>query len=76
MTQRDENQAAYRRLQADIDQRYPQGTFVAIDGGKIVADALSFEELDGLLAAKRLNAREVLVGEVGAVYPEFVNIFM
>lgn len=42
MQKREENQAAYRRLKPIIAQTYPQGRFVAIDEGQIVADAASF----------------------------------
>lgn len=37
------NQSAYRQLQGLIARTYPPGRFVAISGGRIVADAETFE---------------------------------
>ncbi len=76
MTRRDENQAAFRRLQPAIDRDYPKGRFVAIDGGKIVADGATFEEVDRLLNAMGCTSRDVLLVEAGEEYPEYVTIFL
>ena len=68
------NQAAYRRLREFIRAKYPQGRFVGIAGGKIVADAASFRELDAMLHEMGFNSRDALVVEAGVDYPEMVII--
>jgi hypothetical protein len=70
------NQAAYRQLAGIIQQNYPRGRFVAISGGKIVADAACFEDLDSLLQRMGLESSEVLVVQAGVEYPESVVIFV
>ena len=73
---RDENQAAYRRLKPVIDRTYPHGWFVAIDGGRIIADAATFEELSAALAALGKDSPHVLVAEAGEdMHPESGVIF-
>lgn len=75
-TNRELNQAAFRQLKPSIDRGYACGQFVAIDGGQIVADASTFEELDQVLAAAGNNSRDVLVVQSGHDYPENVDIFV
>lgn len=69
------NQAAYRQLGDFIRDNYPQGRFVGIAGGKIVADAGSFAELDALLNEMGLTSPDVLVAEAGIEYPASATIF-
>ncbi|HJT33849.1 MAG TPA: hypothetical protein VJ783_17515 [Pirellulales bacterium] len=69
------NQAAYRRLRNAIDNDYPQGRFIAIASGKIVADAMSFGELDVTLNQMGFDSPEVLVIQAGVEYPESATIF-
>ena len=69
------NQAAFRRLAGQITRSYPQGRFVAIAGGKIVADAASFNELDSSLRALGQDSPDVLVVQAGVEYPESAVIF-
>ena len=76
MTQRDKNQAAFRRLEPAIGRDYAKGRFVAIADARIVADAATIEELDSLLSAQGVSPRDVLVVEAGAEYPERVTIFL
>jgi hypothetical protein len=58
-----------------IEQKYPGGRFVAISGGKIVADGASFEDLDSLLHGMGLESSDVLVVQAGVEYPKSVVIF-
>ncbi len=69
-----ENQTAFRRLQTTIDTTYPAGRFVALDGGQIIADAATFEELTKVLAAAGQDSPEVLVVQAGGYYPKSVNL--
>jgi hypothetical protein len=66
----EENNATYWRLRPTIDANYPKGWAVAIDGGRIIADARTFEELERLLTAQGADSREVLVAEAGFEYPQ------
>ena len=74
-TEESTNQAAYRRLRNSIDSGYPRGRFVAIAGGKIVADAERFGELDLMLDQMGFDSPEVLVIQAGVEYPESATIF-
>lgn len=70
------DEAAYRRLKPSIDRTYPHGRFVAVDGGRVVADAASFRELESALAAGGYDARDVLVVQAGEeMHPETGVIF-
>jgi hypothetical protein len=68
------NQAAYRQLRSFIQQNYPTGRFIAISGGKIIADAGHFEELNSILHQMGNDSPEVLVVQAGVDYPETVTI--
>lgn len=46
MNERQVNQAAFRQLNGFIQQTYSPGRFLAISGGKVIADAVDFEGLD------------------------------
>jgi len=69
------NQAAYRQLCSIIQKTYPPGRFLAISGGKIIADAAGFEELNAILHRMGNSSPEVLVVQAGVDYPETVTIF-
>jgi hypothetical protein len=69
------NQAAFRQLSIHIQQTYPPGRFLAISGGKIVADAARFDELNAMLHQLGNHSAEVLVVRAGVDYPETVTIF-
>lgn len=70
-----QNQAAYRQLRDFIRENYPQGRFIGFAGGKIVADAGSFAELDVMLNQMGFTSPDVLVAEAGIDYPENATIF-
>jgi hypothetical protein len=72
--ERDLNEAAYRQLKDTIATTYPHGQYVAIFGGKIIADAPTFRDLDTLLHERGIDSPDVLVVEAGVDYPEFVMI--
>jgi hypothetical protein len=72
---RDRSQQALRALKPEIDRVYPSGRFVAISGGKVVADADSFDQLDGMLRARGLGPDDALVIQAGVEYPEYAVIF-
>lgn len=57
--------AAYAILKKVIDDRYPYGRFVAIAGGKLVADAESLERLKAPLAAVGLTLDDVAIDQAG-----------
>jgi hypothetical protein len=69
------NQSAYRQLQGFIARTYPPGRFVAISGGRIVADAETFEELDATLHHMGFHTPDVLVVQAGVEYPETAVLF-
>jgi hypothetical protein len=69
-----ENNATFRRLKPGIDETYPQGRYVAIDDGRILADAATFPELDTALRAMGHEIRQVLVVQAGTEYSEHVTI--
>ena len=69
------NHAAYRRLKGSIARAYESGRFVAIAGGRIVADADDFNELRTRLTALGKDSPDVLVVQAGVDYPESAVIF-
>ena len=73
--ERQQNQTVYRQLKNSIDKTYATGRFVAIAGGKVIADAPRFDELDALLHQQGHHSADLLVVQAGADYPETVTIF-
>lgn len=69
------NQNAYHQLRDFIGLNYPHGRFVGIAGGKIIADADTFKELDDMLNRLGFTSPDVLVAEAGVAYPEEAIIF-
>ncbi len=57
--------AAYAILKKSMDERYPYGRFVAIAGGKLVADAESIEQLEVALSAIGLTLDQVAIDQAG-----------
>ena len=53
------NEAAYRRMEEAIKDRYPFGQFVAIAGGEIVGDANDFLTLHKALKDTGRDPRKV-----------------
>jgi hypothetical protein len=70
------NEQAFRGMKAKLDARFPAGHLIAIDGGVVIADAASVDELRPLVIAAGKNPRDVLVVEAGAEYPEFATILL
>lgn len=68
------NQAAYLRLRDEIAVTYPKGRFVAIDDGRVVADAGSFEAIDGRLRELGVPRLRGLVVLAGDDTPDFIDI--
>ena len=68
------NQAAYQRLKHEIAEKYPLNRFVAIGGGKIIADTETFDAMLLNLVEIGWNPRDVMVVKAGAFVPDFVNI--
>src|SRR5437899_3189074 len=76
MTQEQQlNHHAYRTLRDTINQTYSQGRFLAISGGRIIADANRFEELHARLHDLGNDSPQVLIVQAGVDYPETVTIF-
>src|SRR5262245_35333494 len=63
------NMAAYYVLKETIDSKYPPKQFVAIAGGKIVADDADFGKLQEKLAALGIGRMEALVDRSGDPVP-------
>jgi hypothetical protein len=76
ITERQQNQAAFRQLSAHIQQGYAPGRFVAIAGGKIIANGASFDELGSALKTLGQDSADVLVVQAGVEYPESAVIFI
>jgi hypothetical protein len=72
-TQREINEAAYRQLKEPIAKTYRHGHFVAIFGGKIIADAATFRELQAMLHECGNDSPEVLVVQAGTTEPEYMD---
>ena len=68
------NQEAFRCLKQEIDEKYAQGRFVAIDQCRVVADAAAFDELNAELNKMGMNSSEILVVQAGDEYPETTYI--
>src|SRR5215207_3672206 len=63
------NEAAFPTLKPVIDASYPPKQFVAIAGGKIVADDADFDKLQEKLAALGIERMEALVERAGDPVP-------
>lgn len=59
------NQAAIHQLKAEIDAHYPPKQFVAIFGGRIVADHADPEALLTRLAALGIDPMDSLIDQAG-----------
>lgn len=73
---RDVNQAAFLKAKRELSERFPPGHFVAFDGGEIVADAPSFDQLSEALAAVGKDRPDIFVVQVGIDYPDRVSILL
>ena len=70
------NEQAFRRMKTTLNARFPSGHLIAFEGGEVIADAASVQELRPLLIAAGKNPSEVFVVQVGAEYPQFVTILL
>ena len=70
------NQAAFRKVERELGQRYLSGRSVAFDDGQIVADAAGFDELTEALAAIGKDRPDVFVVQAGVDYPDEVFVLV
>lgn len=70
------NEQAFRRMKATLDARFPVGHLIAFDGGEVIADAASVQELRPLLIDAGKNPSKVFVVQAGAEYPQFATILL
>lgn len=70
----DLNQAAYLQLKDKIDTTYPKDRFVAIHGGRIVADAESFEAMLDRLQQLGVKSPEAMVVRAGDDSSDYIDI--
>jgi hypothetical protein len=68
------NQAAFPKLKPVIEANYPPKQFVAIAGGKIVADDADFDKLGEKLIALGIDPMDSLVDRAGEEWSEYVTI--
>ncbi len=68
------NEAAFPQLKSTIDAAYPPRQFVAIAGGKIVADDADFEKLREKLRSLGIDIWNVLVERAGDDTPDYLEI--
>jgi hypothetical protein len=59
----------FESLKADIDRRFPRGRFVAVEGGRIVADAKDLRTLVETLTALGKDPHEIMAVQAGVDYP-------
>ena len=70
------NEQAFRRMKSTLDARFPAGHLIAFDGGEVIADAASVQELRPLLIGAGKNPSKVFVVQAGAEYPQFTTILL
>jgi len=75
LQEREHNHTAFRRLSDWINRTYPSGRFLAISGGKIVADAERFDAIRSTLSTLGKDPTQVLIVQAGVDYPESGVIF-
>jgi hypothetical protein len=68
------NQAAYLRLKHTLGVNYPVGRLVVFANGQIVADFQDFPTLFSTLVDLGLPPKDVLVVQIGAEPPEYLDI--
>lgn len=75
-TKPETNQAAFRRLKPEIDRQYPAGHWVAINNGRLIADAPTIDQLEETLRSSGQDSVQVFVARAGIEYPEEVTILI
>ena len=73
-TNQQKNEDAFRASMSQLQDRFPVGHFVAFDGGELVADAATFDELTDVLVAIGKDRPDVFVAQSGIDYPNEVFI--
>lgn len=71
----DRNEAAFWREKDELARRYPSGWFVAYSGGKVVADARTFQALYNELIRQGRDPVQVLAVQAGVDYLQEAVIF-
>jgi len=72
-SERKKNQAAYRKLRTQLEERY-WGKFVVIAEGRLIADAPTYQEAIEKAEKAVPKALQRLVFKVGEDYPKEVTI--
>jgi hypothetical protein len=70
------NQAAFRQMKSNLDERFPRGHFVAFDEGCLIADAENFDKLTDVLRLIDRDRSDVFVVQTGVEYPEELVILL
>ena len=70
------NDAAFRRMQREIEAAYPHGELVALSGGHVVAHADSPVLLRQALAKLELQNDDIFVVRAGETYVDRAVIFL
>ena len=60
----------FESLKADIDRRFSQGRFVAVEDDRIFADAETLRKLVEKLTAMGKSPQQMLVVQAGVDYPK------
>ena len=71
--ERDRDEAAFRRDEADLPNRYPHMQFVAYGKGEILADDSDFQILFAKLKAMGWDPQNVLIVRVGDEPPQNIG---
>lgn len=64
-------QRGIRRLKPSIDKLYPAGHYVATEGDEVIADAPTFQEVDGILNTAGKTSKDLVVVQAGVDYPDY-----
>lgn len=70
------NERAFRQSKSELDASFPAGHLIAFDGGQIIADAATIQELRPILIRAGKNPSEVFVVQAGNDYPQSATIFL
>jgi mannose-1-phosphate guanylyltransferase len=72
-SERKKNQAAYRKLRAQLEERY-WGRFVVIAEGRLIADASTYQEAIEKAEKAASKTLQRLIFKVGEDYPKEVTV--
>jgi hypothetical protein len=76
MTKPETNHAAFHRLKPEIDRRFPEGHWVAIEDGRLIADAPTVDQLEERLRASEQDSAHVFVARARVDYDQDVDILL